>query len=107
MIAGYKDKGKAFFVHGNNGRQPAHTLPEATRQMVLDLYRTKYYDCNLTHFCELLDEREDLKVSVSSITSILRKEFILSPKANRSSRKAVKKELKALQEKTNSKKKAP
>jgi len=106
MTAGYKEKGKAFFIHGNRGRKPVHTIPDTTRQLILDLYRTKYTDCNLTHFCELLEEREDIKVSVSSVTSILRKEFILSPKANRSSKKAVKKELKALQSKTKSKKEA-
>ena len=70
-----------------------------------DLYRTRYYGCNLTHYSELLEENEHIKVSVSTISSILRKEFILSPKATRSSKKAMKKELKALQSKTKSKKK--
>lgn len=105
LIAGYKALGKAFFVHGNRGRKPAHTLSSNTRQLILDQYRFKYFDCNLTHFQELLLELEGIRVSVSSISSILRKEFILSPKANRSSKKAVKKELKALQSKTKSKKK--
>lgn len=104
LIKGYKDQGKAFFIHGNRGRQPALTLSTDTRQLILDLYRTKYCDCNLTHYSQLLAERENIKVSVSAISSILRKEFILSPKANRSTKKAVKKELKALQSKTKSKK---
>lgn len=105
LIKGYNEKGKAFFVHGNRGRQPAITLPTDTKQLILDLYRTKYYDCNLTHYSELLAENENIKVSVSTISSILRKEYILSPKANRATKKAVKKELKALQSKTKSKKK--
>lgn len=106
LIIGYKEKGKAFFLHGNRGRQPIITLPTNTKQLVLDLYRTRYYDCNLTHYSELLKENEQIKVSVSTISSILRKEFILSPKASRSSKKAVKKELKALLSKTKSKKEA-
>jgi transposase len=106
LIKGYKEIGKAFFVHGNRGRQPAITLPAYTKQLILDLYRTKYFDCNLTHYSELLKEKEQISVSVSAISSILRKEYILSPKANRSTKKAVKKELKALQSKTTSKKKA-
>nr|WP_246451785.1 ISNCY family transposase [Alkalicella caledoniensis] len=106
LIKGYKEKGKAFFIHGNRGRQPSITLSEDTKKLILDLYRTKYYDCNLTHFSELLNEMEDIKVSVGTITSILRKEFILSPMATRSSRKALKKELKDLQAKTKSMKKA-
>ncbi|MGB4661440.1 MAG: transposase, partial [Mobilitalea sp.] len=106
LIRGYQEQGKSFFIHGNRGRQPAITLPSDTKQLILDLYRTKYQDCNLTHYSELLAEKEDIRVSVSTITSILRKNYILSPKANRSSRKTVKKELKALQSKTKSKKKA-
>lgn len=106
LIKGYQEQGKSFFIHGNHGRQPAITLPSDTKQLILDLYRTKYHDCNLTHYSELLAEKEKIKVSVSTITSILRKDYILSPKANRSSKKAVKKELKALQTKTKSKKKA-
>ena len=104
LIKGYIEKGKAFFVHGNRGRQPAITLPTDKKQLILDLYRTKYYDCNLTHYSELLAENENIKVSISTISSILRKEYILSPKANRTTKKAVKKELKALQSKTKSKK---
>lgn len=87
------------------GNQPLLFHPSDTKQLILDLYRTKYYDCNLTHYSELLVENENIKVSVSTISSILRKEYILSPKANRASKKAVKKELKALQSKTKSKKK--
>lgn len=106
LIKGYQEEGKAFFIHGNHGKQPAITIPSDTKQLILDLYRNKYYDCNLTHYAELLREKEHIKVSVSTITSILRKAYILSPKANRSSKKAVKKELKALQSTTKSKKKA-
>ena len=106
LIKGYQEQGKSFFIHGNRGRQPAITLPTDTKQLILDLYRTKYSDCNLTHYSELLKEKEHISVSVSAITSILRKEYILSPKANRSSKKAVKKALKAIQSKTKSKKKA-
>lgn len=105
LIKGYKEQGKSFFVHGNRGRQPAITLLTDTKQLILDLYRNRYYDCNLTHYSELLAEKENVKVSVSTISSILRKEFILSPKAKRSTKKAVKKELKALQTVAKSKKK--
>jgi transposase len=104
LIKGYKDEGKAFFIHGNRGRQPAITLPSDTKQLVLDLYRTKYSDCNLTHYSELLEQRENIKVSVSTISSILKKEYILSPKAKRSSKKSLKEQLKALKFQTKSKK---
>ena len=104
MINGYKNEGKSFFRHGNHDHQPATTIPLETKQLILDLYRTKYSECNLTHFQELLKEQENINVSVTTINSILRKEHILSPKANRSTKKAVKKELQALQSKAKSKK---
>lgn len=104
LIKGYQEKGKDFFIHGNRDRQPAITLPEDTKLLILDLYSNKYHGCNLTHYSELLEEHEHIKVSVSTISSILKKAFILSPKANRSSKKAMKKELKDLQSKTKSQK---
>ena len=106
LIKGYKEEGKAFFVHGNRGRKPSTAFESDKRRLILDLYKNKYFDCNLTHYSELLEENESISVSVSTISSILRKEFILSPKANRSSKKAMKKELKVLQSKTKSKKKS-
>lgn len=27
LIKGYKEQGKAFFIHGNKGRKPASTIP--------------------------------------------------------------------------------
>lgn len=105
LIKGYQEIGKAFFIHGNQGRQPAITIPLEIKQLVVDLYRTKYYNSNLTHYRELLQEYEKIKVSVSTIASILRKEYILSPKATRHSKKSLKMELKALQETKLSRKK--
>lgn len=93
MIKGYKEHGKEFFVHGNKGRKPAHTLEDETRQNVLDLYRTKYEDANFTHYSELLEEYENIKVSPSTIHSILMKENIISPKATRKKRKNLAKKL--------------
>ena len=37
LIKGYKEEGKTFFVHGNRGRQPVNTVPDDTKQMVIDL----------------------------------------------------------------------
>ena len=106
LINGYKKEGKSFFIHGNRGRKPAIALADAVKQDILDLYRTKYERANLTHFSELLEEVEGIKVSTTTIRSILMQEFILSPKANRSSKKTLHKKLKDMQEDTKSKKQA-
>ena len=50
MLKGYKEHGKAYFIHGNRGRKPANTIPNETRNLVVDLYRNKYYDANFVHF---------------------------------------------------------
>jgi hypothetical protein len=102
MIKGYKKSGKEFFIHGNRGRKPAHALDANTKQLIVDLYLTKYSEANITHFCELLKKHENITVSTSTIYSILIQDFILSPKAKRATRKRLKAELKELQKSTNS-----
>ncbi|MGB7603858.1 MAG: ISNCY family transposase [Lutisporaceae bacterium] len=87
LIKGYQEHGKAFFLHGNRGRKPAHTLSADTRQTVVDLYRTKYFDTNFTHFSELLAEQEGVVVSPSTIRNILTGEDLLSPKARRATKR--------------------
>lgn len=90
MIKGYKTQGKAFFIHGNKGRLPSHAVAPEKKALILDLYRNKYYDANYTHFAELLQTHENLCVSTSVIRSALMPEYVLSPRAKRSTRKNVK-----------------
>ncbi len=100
MIKGYMEKGKEFFVHGNKGRKPIHTISDETKQLVIDLYKNKYFDGNFTHFTELLAEHENITISVSAIKGILMSQNILSPRATRTTRKNFKKKLEEIQEKS-------
>ena len=95
MLKGYKEQGKAYFIHGNRGRKPANTIPNETRDLVVDLYRNKYYDANFKHFTELLGKHEDIHISPSAVMSILETEYILSPKATKAKKKRIKEQLKA------------
>ena len=106
MLTGYKEHGKEFFVHGNKGRKPAITIPDATRATIVDLYRTKYYDANFTHFTELLESAEGITVSPSCVASILEAEHILSPRVTKAKKKRIKKELEAQKESAKTKKEA-
>ena len=106
MIAGYRREGKAFFVHGNRGRKPATTIPEETRNTVVDLYRNKYYQANFRHYTELLEERENIRISPSSVAKILEAESILSPRVTKARKKRIKKELLIKKENASSKKEA-
>lgn len=105
MIVGYKQYGKSYFIHGNKGRLPAHALSPEIKQVILDLYRNKYYDTNFTHCVELLQKHEGITISVSTLNSILEKEYILSPKASRAKKRKTKQLLKHLKTQTKSKKK--
>jgi len=93
MIKGYHEKGKAFFVHGNRGRKPAHSIEQKTKDLILDLYRTKYWNANFQHYTELLKKREEIEVSPSTVYSALMGQSIVSPRANRRTKKRVKKML--------------
>lgn len=106
LIKVYREKGKAGFIHGNRGRKPVTATPEHIRQLVLDLYKTKYYEANFTHYTELLKRMEGIKLSVSTVTSILEADGILSPRVTKAKQKRKKKELRAKQEAAKTKKEA-
>lgn len=106
LIIAYKSKGKAAFLHGNRGRKPAITIPDSIRKLVVDLYLTKYYEANFTHYTELLEKYEDITLSVSAVTGILEAENIFSPKITKAKRKRIKKELQQQKNSAKSKKEA-
>lgn len=104
LIQRYKKEGKSAFIHGNHGRKPAHTIEKEKKELIVDFYRTKYYGANFEHFTELLEKYEDVKVSPSVVRAVLMNEQIISPMAHRSTKKKLKKQLKAQKEAASSKK---
>ena len=104
LIAGYKEFGKAFFVHGNRGRKPAHALSDDDKNQIEDLYNTKYFDCTYTQFSEFLAERENIFLSIDEVRCILKERYILSPRSHKITRKNIKKLLIQQKSKTSSKK---
>jgi transposase len=90
MIDGYRTQGKGFFLHGNKGRKPIHATPNDIKCLIIDLYQTKYYGANFTHYSELLATHEGISISPSAITTILMEQHILSPKARRVTKKRIK-----------------
>lgn len=104
LIAGYKDFGKEFFVHGNRDRKPKHSLTDEFKDEIETLYTSKYFDCTYTQFTEYLAERENIFLSVPEVGQILRERYILSPRARKITKKNLKKKLLAQKEKSKSKK---
>lgn len=81
--ARFQRLGIAGLVHGNRGRRPAHAIPDALRQQVIELAQTKYRGCNDTFLSELLREHEGIVLSPSSVRRILRTAGIPSPRKHR------------------------
>ena len=104
LIAGYKEFGKEFFVHGNRGRKPKHALTSEFKDEIELLYNSKYFDCTYTQFTEYLAERENIFLSVAEVGQILREKYILSPRARKRTRKNIKKQLISQKEKAKTKK---
>ena len=71
LVAADRQDGAEAIRHGNQDRQPAHTIPVAVRQRVITLVQTTYHDGNPQHLSELLAERERLVISRSSLRRIL------------------------------------
>ena len=93
MIAGYKEKGKEFFIHGNRGRKPAHALSEEEKTEIEQIYLSKYFDCTYTSFSEYLAKDENIFLSVDEVRTILRDRYIFSPRTHKSTRKRFRKQL--------------
>ena len=104
LIAGYKEFGKEFFVHGNRGRKPIHALTDEFKDEIETLYTSKYFDCSYTQFTEFLAERENIYLSIAEVGQILRDRYILSPRARKATKRKLKNLLKLKKEKATSKK---
>lgn len=63
--------GAAALAHRSRGKKPVHTLAEEVRERVATLYSQQYAGSNSCHFAELLEEREALVLSASSVRRIL------------------------------------
>src|SRR5258708_20284743 len=67
ILAAYEKEGPAALAHGNRGRKPAHSISAAVRAQMVDLARTTYQGCNHQHLRDLLQEREGITLSRSSL----------------------------------------
>lgn len=72
LISGYKHYGKEFFVHGNRGRKPKHSLSCKFKEEIEVLYTSKYFNCTYTQFTQYLAQRENIFLSVPEVGQILK-----------------------------------
>lgn len=94
LIILYKTKGKEGFVHGNRGKAPSTTIPLDIKNKIVSLYLNEYTDTNFTHFCEIIEEDFNIKISDTTLKNWLWEEDVISPKARRKTKKKLKSKLK-------------
>src|SRR5579859_2262124 len=78
-----REEGEAALAHANRGRPSPRRLPEATRQRILHLARSKYAGFNDHHLCEKLVEHEGLALSRETLRRLLRQAGLGSPRKRR------------------------
>lgn len=89
MLAAYRREGAAALAHGNRGRRPANATATEITQQVIELVRTRYTGVNYTHLTELLQEREGIELSRSTLRGILLSAGMTSPRRRRPPRHRV------------------
>lgn len=85
-------KGKDGFIHGNRGRKPKITLNQSLSNNIVHYYKNEYQGFNFSHYKFMLAKEKNITVSYSKIYNVLTVENnILSPRANKQTRKNHKK----------------
>jgi transposase len=83
LAAAYRQEGASALAHGNRGQIPRHALKADVKLKVIALARSKYAGFNFSHFTEMLEEREDTRLSRSSVRRILLQAGLNSPKRHK------------------------
>ena len=65
----YQKVGIQFGVHQNSGRSPVNKISDAVKRAVQALIKEKYFDVNLAHLRELLEDNEQIQVKRETLRS--------------------------------------
>lgn len=72
LVKKIKTGGIDNIKHGNCNRKPKNTIPSETIEKIINLKKSYDYEkANFKHFCELLNERENIKISYSCLYNIM------------------------------------
>ncbi|GAH78245.1 unnamed protein product, partial [marine sediment metagenome] len=66
-----EEKGIEGLIHGNRGRASPRRIPDPVRDTINYLYQGKYDGFNISHFTEMLAEREGIFISRETVRGIL------------------------------------
>ena len=87
MLARYRAEGAEALAHGNRGRESERRIQQGQRSRIVSLARGPYAGVNQQHLSELLNEREQISVSRSTLRRILADAGIASPRPHRRRRR--------------------
>ena len=68
-----KEEGIQGLIHGNRGKLSPQGIPDTLTDTIDYLYRGKYEGFNLSHFTEMLEEKEGIFISRETVRRILLK----------------------------------
>lgn len=78
---GVLQSGAESLIHKNTGRKPAHAVSDELKEKVLSIHSLpEFKEVNFLHFKEILYEDYEIALSYTSLSSILKKAGIVSPK---------------------------
>ncbi len=84
LVSKVKNKGNIGIKHENCFNKKPRFITEEFKEQIKNLKLSEdYSDTNFTHFKELLDERENIKISYTSVYKILTEKGIRSKKKHR------------------------
>ena len=92
VLAAYRREGAAALVHGNRGRKPRNTVPEAIADAVVVLAGEKYAGFNHSHLTEALAEREGIQLSRQTVSRLLNRVGLASARRHRPPKHRVRRE---------------
>lgn len=85
IIKRFKEEGPEGIKHKNKYNKPSHAFSDDFKKKIISLKLSdNYIDTNFSHFKDLLEERENIKISYSALYKILSDSNIKSKKAHRS-----------------------
>ena len=84
LVKRFREEGPDGLKHKNKFNKPSHSFSEDFKTKIIQLkLSNNYVDTNFSHFKDLLEERENIKISYSALYSILHSNNIISKKSHK------------------------
>ena len=92
VLAAYRRDRAAVLVHGNRGRKPRNAVPKDVAAAAVILASGIYAGFNHSHLAEVLAEREGIHLSRQTVSRLLNRHGLTSPRQHRPPKHRVRRE---------------